>query len=237
MNKNKRNNNETFSNDKPAEDAREKSQDGGNSEEASSVFQKKITEGLEEAFDYVLENRREYHSKYPDKIPSRSDISSLINTYTRNNAVISGGASLIPGPWGMAAVVPELVVVIRNQIQMIYDIGAAHGKSEQITKELLMGIFISALGSSAGSLLTIHGTKILVRRASLRAIQKLIAMLGGRITQQAIKSAVAKWLPFVGAAAMATWTGYTTNQIGEKADEIFQLDIDDDPETVDIELA
>ena len=123
-----------------------------------------------------------------------------------------------------------------HQIQMVYDIGVANGKQAQITKELLIGIFITAAGSSAGSMITIQGGKILVRRASLRVIQKLVAMLGGRITQQAAKSAISKWVPIIGAGAMATWTGYMTNNIGKKADELFKLDIEDDPNTIDIEI-
>ena len=191
---------------------------------------------LNSAFDYVIENRSDYYRKNPSNLPQLDSVSGLISSYTRNNAAISGGASLIPGPWGMAAVIPELTLVIRNQIQMVYDIGVANGKQAQLTKELLIGIFLTAMGSSAGSLLTIHGGKILVRRASLQVIQKIIAMLGGRVTQQVIKSTVSKWLPFVGAAAMATWTGYMTKNIGEKANELFKLEIEDDPQTLDIEL-
>ena len=191
---------------------------------------------LNSAFDYVIENRSDYYRKNPSNLPQLDSVSGLISSYTRNNAAISGGASLIPGPWGMAAVIPELTLVIRNQIQMVYDIGVANGKQAQLTKELLIGIFLTAMGSSAGSLLTIHGGKILVRRASLQVIQKIIAMLGGRVTQQVINSTVSKWLPFVGAAAMATWTGYMTKNIGEKANELFKLEIEDDPQTLDIEL-
>lgn len=207
------------------------------SDKEVGVFQQKITENLEGAFDYIIESRKEYFKGNPEQVPQLDSIARIISSSARNNAAISGGASLIPGPWGMAAVVPELTVVLRNQIRMIYDIGVAHGKKEQITKELLLGIFITAMGSSAGSLMTIHGGKILVRRASLRVIQKIIAMLGGRVTQQAIKSAVSKWVPLGGAAAMAIWTGFMTKQIGKKADQLFQLDIHDDPETLDIELA
>ncbi len=191
---------------------------------------------LNSAFDYVIENRSDYYRKNPSNLPQLNSVSGLISSYTRNNAAISGGASLIPGPWGMAAVIPELTLVIRNQIQMVYDIGVANGKQAQLTKELLIGIFLTAMGSSAGSLLTIHGGKILVRRASLQVIQKIIAMLGGRVTQQVIKSSVSKWLPVVGAGAMAAWTGYMTKNIGEKANELFKLEIEDDPQTLDIEL-
>ena len=196
----------------------------------------KITDGLQTAFESVLESRNEYYQNNPDKIPGPAAVDALVRAAVTQNAAISGGASLIPGPWGMLAVVPELLLVINNQIKLIYDIGAAHGRKEMITKELLLGVFISAAGSSAGSLLVMQGSKVLVRRASLQVMQKMIALLGGRITQQALKSAISKWLPGIGAAAMAAWTGYLTKQIGDKAREIFQHEIVNDPSTPDIEL-
>lgn len=222
--------------DKNLSESEENEKQENEKEKESGLFQKKITENIETAFSHILESRKSYYDENPDKIPSHDGISRIINSCTRNNAAISGGASLVPGPWGMAAVVPELTVVMRNQIRMIYDIGAAHGKKEQITKELLIGIFITALGTSAGSAIAIQGGKVLVRRTSLRAMQKMIALLGGKITQQALKSSVSKWFPLAGAAAMATWTGYMTKQIGKKANEIFQHEIVDDPKTIDIEI-
>jgi uncharacterized membrane protein YebE (DUF533 family) len=206
------------------------------SQSLTEKMQEKITDGLESAFESVLESKNKYYKDNPQKIPERSEISALIRAGVTQNAAISGGSSLIPGPWGMLAVVPELTLVIRNQIALIYDIGAAHGQKEMITRELLLGVFVSAAGSGAGSLLVITGSKVLVRRASLRMMQKVIALLGGKITQQALKSAVSKWLPGVGAAAMAVWAGYLTKKIGEKANEVFQKDIVNDPNTPDIDL-
>lgn len=206
------------------------------SKSLTEQMQEKISNGLESAFESVLNSQNEYYQKHPEKIPNEASIDALIRGSVTQNAAISGGASLIPGPWGMLAVVPELLVVIRNQIKLIYDIGAALGKKEIITRELLLGIFISAAGASAGSLLVITGSKVLVRRASLQVMQKMIALLGGKITQQALKSAISKWLPGIGAAAMAAWSGYLTKQIGDKAREIFKQDIVNDPDTTDIEL-
>lgn len=199
-------------------------------------MEQKITEGLNSAFESVIVSRNEYYQDNPDKIPGPAAVDALIRSAMTQNAAISGGASLIPGPWGMLAVIPELMLVIRNQIALIYDVAAANGRKEMITKELLLGVFVSAMGSAAGSILVMHGSKILVRRASLQVMQKLIALLGGKITQQAIKSAVSKWFPGVGAAAMAAWTGYLTRQIGNKAKEIFKHEIVNDPTTPDIQL-
>lgn len=199
-------------------------------------IQDKVNDGLKDAFELVIKSRNAYYQEHPDKIPGPAAVDALIRACVTQNSVISGGASLIPGPWGMLAVVPELLVVIKNQIQLIYDIGAAYGRKEMISKELLLGIFINAAGTGAGSLLVVQGGKVLVRRASLQVMQKAVALLGGRITQQALKSAVSKWLPGVGAAAMAAWTGYLTNRIGEKARDIFaNHEIENDPDTLDIE--
>jgi len=125
----------------------------------------------------------------------------------------------------MVAVIPEIAAVIRNQLAMIYDVGMAYGKSKVMTKELLAGVLITAVGASAGSLLVMQGSKVLIRRVSLRAFQQIIVMLAGRITQQALKSAISKWLPVVGTAAMVIWSNYLTRQVGKKAIEIFETEI------------
>ncbi len=142
------------------------------------------------------------------------------------NMAVSGGINLIPGPWGMAAAIPEITILIRNQLAMIYDIGVANGKSKVLNKELLAGVFLSAMGVSTSGLLVVHGNKVLVRRVALRAFQKVILMLGGDVTQKLLKSMVSKYLPIVGATAMAAWSNYSTRQIGKKATEILAKEIE-----------
>ena len=49
---------------------------------------------LNSAFDYVIENRSDYYRKNPSNLPQLDSVSGLISSYTRNNAAISGGATL-----------------------------------------------------------------------------------------------------------------------------------------------
>lgn len=191
----------------------------------ANTMQTKLAEGMMDVFDLVISDRSGHFAKHPDKIPDRRSVPSIISAYSVTNAAISGGASLIPGPWGMVAVVPEIVAVIRNQLAMIYDVGMAFGKSKVLTKELLAGVLITAMGASAGALLVMQGEKILVKRVALRAFQRIIEILAGRVTQQVLKSVISKWLPVVGAAALAVWSNYLTRQIGKKAIEIFEKEI------------
>lgn len=193
--------------------------------EVENTLQNKLAEKMMEMFELVVSDRSGHFAKNPDKIPDKKSVPSIINSYSVTNAAISGGASLVPGPWGMVAVIPEIAAVIRNQLAMIYDVGMAYGKSKVLNKELLAGILITAMGASAGSLLIMQGSKVLVKRVALRVFQRIITMLAGKITQQALKSAISKWLPGVGAAAMAVWSNYLTRQVGKKAIEIFEKEI------------
>ncbi len=197
----------------------------GESKEVANTLQNKLAEKMMGLFELVVSDRSGYFAKHPDEIPDKKSVPSIINSYSVTNAAISGGASLVPGPWGMVAVIPEIAAVIRNQLAMIYDVGMAYGKSKVLTKELLAGILITAMGASAGSLLVMQGSKVLVKRVALRVFQRIITMLAGKITQQALKSAISKWLPGVGAAAMAVWSNYLTRQVGKKAIEIFEKEI------------
>ena len=182
----------------------------------------KISEGINLAIEKVSKERENYYKSH--NVPSLESIDKIISNYSNKNALISGGTSLIPGPWGMAAAIPEIIAVISNQLTMIYDIAKAHGQKE-IDKELLLTVFLSAMGNATGNLLIIHGQKIMMKRIGQRAIQTIIRILGGKITQQLAKSMAAKWIPIAGAVAMAAWSRYMTNKIGEKSIEIFSKEI------------
>jgi uncharacterized tellurite resistance protein B-like protein/uncharacterized protein (DUF697 family) len=197
----------------------------GENEEGESVTQSKLAEKMIGVFDLVISDRSNHFAKHPDKIPDKKSVPSIIKSYSVMNAAISGGVGLVPGPWGMVAVIPEIAAVIRNQLAMIYDVGMAYGKSKVLSKELLAGILLTALGAGTGSLLVMQGSKVLVKRVALRQFQRIITILAGKITQQALKSAIGKWLPFLGAVALAAWSNYLTRRVGEKAIEIFEKEI------------
>ena len=188
----------------------------------TNSIENKISNGINSALESVVSSREEYYSKNP--LPSIGDVKGIIYKCSYTNATISGGAGLIPGPWGMAAAVPEIIAIVRNQMAMVADIAKAHGKTA--SNELILDILFGASGNVATGLVVVHGQKILVKRAGARVIQKIVAMLGGKITQQLAKSMVAKWLPIVGAAAMATWSKISTDKIGKKADFIFSKQIE-----------
>lgn len=196
-------------------------------------LQAQLADKMMGLFDLVISDRSKHYDKNPEKISDKNSVPVIIKSYSIANAAISGGVSLIPGPWGMAAAVPEIAAVIRNQLAMIYDIGMAYGKKDVLTRELLAGVLLTAMGAGAGTLLVMHGGKVLVKRATLRVFQRIILILAGKVTQQLLKSMISKWLPVVGAAAMAVWSNYLTRQVGKKAVEIFEQELELSPETIE----
>ena len=186
------------------------------------TIKSKISEGISSAVNKVSEERENYYKK--NNVPSIDSIDNIISDYSNKNALISGGASIIPGPLGMAAAIPEIIAVSNNQLEMIYDFAKANGQKE-IYKELLITVLLSAMGNASGNLLIVHGQKIMAKRVGARVLQTLIKLLGGKITQQIAKSMAAKWIPIAGAIAMAAWSKYTTNKIGQKAKEVFSKEI------------
>ncbi len=203
------------------------------SDEVPSKLQQKVTDSLNDMFERTINDRKKHFVDRPNELPQRKDIDAIINKWANTNAVVAGAAGLVPGPWGMLAAVPEIVAVIGNQTKMIFDLGVAHGQHRFLRSELVIGILMSSMGSGGGSLLAVQGGKLLVRRASLQVMQKVITMLGGKVTQQLLKSMVGKWLPVVGAAAMAAWARYTTKKLGEHACEMLSKEIVDGGEVGD----
>ena len=195
----------------------------------------KISEGIEKAVINVIQERSKHYLE--NEAPNKHELTSLINSYGYRNAAISGGCSLIPGPWGMAAAVPEIILVIQNQLKMVYDIGKAHGHDEKtLDTQLLLEIVLSGTGNAGLTTTTIVGQKLILTRAGARTIQRIIALLGGKVTQKLIKSMASKWIPVVGAVAMATWSKYSTEKIGKRADEMFKMTIEYQENTTETEI-
>ena len=187
----------------------------------------KMQEELASKILPMLENVIREREKFWNKNPATSDkteVPKIISRSSNKCGVIGFGCNLVPGPWGLLAIIPEMTLIVQEQLQMLYDIGRAFGH-KQMSKELLLGLLVAGGGAGAGGLVTIIGGKVIVKRASLALIQKIVQAFGGKILQSTLKSLFAKWVPLVGATAMATWARYTTNKLGQKATEIFSKEI------------
>lgn len=189
-------------------------------------LQERLAEQIMVLLDAVISDRQKHHEQHPENLANKESVQSIIKAYSLKNGTISGGANLVSGPWGVLVAVPEIALVLRNQIAMIDDIGRAYGQERVITRELIAGILLTALGGSGAALLTIHGERVLVKRVAMKGLQQVSRLLAGKVTQTLLKSAISKYLPMVGAVAMGAWSTYMTHKIGKKAIEMFEKNIE-----------
>ena len=145
----------------------------------------------------------------------------------RKAAAMSAAAALPPGPLGWLTLLPEMVVVWRTQAQMVADIAGAHGRHAQLTPELMLHcLFQHAASHAMGGLVVRLGERLLVRRASFRALQPVARAVGLRVAQRTMARGLARWLPGVGSVAVGVYAWADTAKVARTAIEAFSGPID-----------
>jgi len=201
------------------------------------LLQERIFEKLEGLFSKVIFERNNGYGSNPK--PGLGDIDHIVRHYSSKCARISIGATLIPGQWGIIQAVPEIVLGMKKQAEMIYDISAAHNKDILMTPEMLAGILLySASGDSYG-LLTCTGKKFVLHENHL-VFELALNKIAKKIARQILRSKLVRWLPGFGTVSQSLISGKVTRRIGATASEILSgeieivKDIEDDTDsTVD----
>lgn len=153
----------------------------------------------------------------------------LVSSAATKSAVISGSLAIPPGPLGMITILPDLMAIWRVQAQMVADIAGAYGKQAFLGKEqMIYCLFRHAAGQAVRDLVARVGERVLIRRASLRVIQNIFERVGIRITQRIAAKAISRWIPVLGAGAMAAYAYWDTKRVGKTSIEFFSSNLDDD---------
>lgn len=149
-------------------------------------------------------------------------------------AVTSGSLALPAGPLGWLTILPDLVAIWKIQAQMVADIAGAFGKQSCLTREqMLYCLFRHAAAQVVRDLVTRVGERVLIRRASLEALQAIARRVGVRVTQRTIGKGMSRWLPVVGALGMAGYAFYDTGQVANTAIDLFGQDVAVEPAAPD----
>ena len=108
-------------------------------------------------------------------------------------ALTAGSLALPPGPLGWLTIIPELTAVWRIQAQLVADIAAIYGKEVSLTREhMLYCLFRHTTAHAFRDLVVRVGERVLIRRASLRALQSIAQKIGIRITQRVIGKGISR---------------------------------------------
>lgn len=133
-------------------------------------------------------------------------------------AAVSGGLALPPGPMGLLTIMPELILVWKLQAKLVADLAAVRGKTPHLSREVILYCLFRHVADHALRDVAVRvGQRMLVRRASLSLLRKIAEAIGVKVTQRVARSAVARWLPIVGAAGIGAYSYYDTATVGETA--------------------
>jgi hypothetical protein len=154
---------------------------------------------------------------------------AIAKAAARKAATVSGSLSLPPGPAGWLTIIPDLTMVWRIQSQMVADIAGAFGKESALAQEqMLYCLFRHAAAHSVRGLAARAGERLLVRRAPELAIETAVRRIGVPVARRIAGRGISRWLPVIGAAAVAGYAYYDTMRVAATTIDLFTSDADRD---------
>ncbi len=153
----------------------------------------------------------------------------LARAAARSAALLSSSLALPPGPLGMLTVLPDLYLIWKLQRQMVADIFALHGRTAELTKtHMLYCLFRHMASHVVRDVVVRAGERALVRQLSSSALNKALGSLGVTVTQRVAGTAVSRWVPLAGAAAVGAYAYWDTLQVARTARRLLEATPDAD---------
>jgi hypothetical protein len=135
---------------------------------------------------------------------------------------VSAGLAIPPGPVGMLTIIPDIMQVWHIQRQMVSDIAACFGKSAQLNQQMMVYcLFRHGAAMLARDILVRVGERMILKRGSLRVIQKILQRVTIKMTQKAIGKSISRWVPFIGPVVVGGYSLLDTRSVGKTAIETF----------------
>jgi uncharacterized protein (DUF697 family) len=126
--------------------------------------------------------------------------------------------ALPPGIFGMLTVLPDLVAIWRIQAQMVADIAGLYGREVELTRaHMVYCLFRHATSQLARDVVVRAGERLVFRQMSGGALRSVLSSVGMSITQRVAGTAASRWLPVIGAVAVAGYAYYDTLQVAKTA--------------------
>jgi hypothetical protein len=161
-----------------------------------------------------------------DHVKAKGTPEEMITQAARETFAVSSAAGLVPGPLGLAAIIPELVSVTKIQLNLVYRIARYHGAEIGVDRTILLLVFGEALGLAVGKTLARQvGTRLVVRALETQVARAVARKIGSRIVARAIQKSAARWIPVVAAPILGAFSRAMTVRIGRQAEKVFSQGI------------
>ncbi len=178
----------------------------------STPLSARIVDALENAVSGVPASRQR-----AVEAPARA-ARALARKAAAKAATLSGALALPPGALGMLTVLPDLVAIWRIQAQLVSDIAGLYGKDLQLTRShMVYCLFRHAATQFTRDVVVRTGQRLMFRQLSGGALKSVLSGIGMSVTQRVAGTTASRWVPVVGAAAVAGYAYYDTLQVAKTA--------------------
>lgn len=144
----------------------------------------------------------------------------------RQASVLAGSLALPPGVLGWLTILPELIGVWKLQTQMVSDIAAVYGKTATLNREqMLYCLFKHVSAQLFRDVVVRAGERVLIRSASVNALQALAQRLGVKIAHGTLSKGASRFVPLIGAIGVGAYAYFDTLQVARTANDLFARDI------------
>ncbi len=183
---------------------------------ASTITVQTVTGTIADAIENVVSHVPS--SREREVVQPNLAARKLARKAARRAAALSGALALPPGALGMLTVIPDLIAIWRLQAQLVADIAGLYGKDLQLTRtHMVYCLFRHAATQLARDVVVRTGERLVFRQLSAGAMKSVLAGVGLNVTQRVAGTAASRWLPLVGAAAVAGYAYFDTMQVAKTA--------------------
>jgi hypothetical protein len=162
-----------------------------------------------------------------DSEQSASMPEEMIDEAAERAFKVSTALGLIPGPLGMAVILPEVIAITRLQVNLICRIARHFRKHEPVNMEIVLLILGNVMGITAGEALARKvGTRLVIRSANSRIANAVARKIGKKVVEEAAEKAIGRWIPLLTAPLFGYFSRSLTKRIGREAVRLLSLEFE-----------
>ena len=158
----------------------------------------------------------------PEEVVVTGTPEEMIKEAAQKAFWVSTTLSAVPGPFGMATILPEIGAVTKLQIDLVYKIAKYYKNLETINQSIVLLIFANALGLTIGNQLVRRvGVRLIIKALSAPVSEKVAQKIGLRIAAKITQRMAGRWLVVIAAPIFGLFSKKMTQKIGKEAKELF----------------
>ena len=188
-------------------------------------YKDKKSESIQELFNSIVFN---LITDIPDSLlcpnndpDKRAEV--LIKQAALKAATVSTSLSIPAGFTGVLTSIPDIAAVWRIQAQLVSDIACTYGKFAMLSREAMVWcLFRHSAASLLRDVAVRTGSRIVVQKLSLTALQKLLQKIGVKISANFLGRIALRAIPAIGAVGNGAYTYFDTTEVGKTAMAYFK---------------